>query len=123
MMLRYTTYRSIYEEPLQEETHNQVSLWHRIIDGIQTRAGKSLLILMIVVLGCTGAFSVFAGEVEEPRAEKNVIIQPGDSLWSIAVAHKPEKMDTRVYISSIREANELKGLDIQAGDVLSLPLW
>lgn len=122
-MLRYSTYRSIYEGQIQEESHSQSSIWNRTIELIKALAGKWMIILMIVVIGCTGAFSVFAGELEQPKAEKNVIVQSGDSLWSIAAAHKPKKMDTRVYISSIREFNELKGLDIQAGDVLSLPLW
>lgn len=123
-MLRYTTYRSIYEGQFQEETHSQASLWNRTVELIKSRGvGKLMLILLIVVLGCTGAFSVFAGGLEKPTAEKNIIVQPGDSLWSIAAAHKPKKMDTRVYISSIREVNELNGPEIQAGDVLSLPLW
>lgn len=122
-MLRYTTYRSIYEGQFQEEPHNQTNLWDRTAELIKTRGGKLLIVMLILVSGWTGAFSVFAGGVEKPTAEKTVIVQPGDSLWSIAAAHKPEKMDTRAYISSIREVNGLKGPDIQAGDVLSLPLW
>lgn len=122
-MLRFTTYRSIYEGQVQEQVHSQNNLWVRTVEFMKTRLGKFLIVALIFVLGWTGAFSVFAGELEKPIASKNVIVQYGDSLWSIAAAHKPGKMDTRAYISSIREVNGLKGPDIQAGDVLSLPLW
>ncbi|MFC7680020.1 LysM peptidoglycan-binding domain-containing protein [Paenibacillus sp. GCM10028914] len=122
-MMRYTTYRSIYEGQFQEEGHKENTLWERTVEWMKTRVGKMMLVILIFVSGWTGAFSVFAGGLEKPIAEKNVIVQPGDSLWSIAATYKPEKMDTRAYISSISEANGLKGPEIQAGDVLSLPLW
>ncbi|WP_054955793.1 LysM peptidoglycan-binding domain-containing protein [Paenibacillus dakarensis] len=121
--MRYTTYRSIYEGQTQEETHIQNTLWNRTIELMKTGIGRFILVILILVSGWTGAFSVFAGGLEKPVAEKNVIVQPGDSLWSIAAANKPDDMDTRKYISSISKFNELKGPDIQAGDVLALPVW
>lgn len=120
--MRFTTYRSIYEGQYQEE-HIERTFWDRTIEFMKTRMGKVTLVILIFVSGWTGAVSVFAGGLDKPVAEKNVIVQPGDSLWGIAATHKPKEMDTRVYISSIREINGLNGPDIQAGDVLSLPLW
>jgi hypothetical protein len=122
-MLKYSTYRSIYENvPVQTKTSET---W---IDQLKSRMASipfiKLLFVLLIVASCwTGAFSVFAGGMDKPTGEKQVIVQYGDSLWRIASLHKPADMDTRVYLDSIRRMNGLKGPDIQAGEVLSLPVW
>ncbi|MFF3922384.1 LysM peptidoglycan-binding domain-containing protein [Paenibacillus lactis] len=123
-MLKYSTYRSIYEN-IPTETDSGSEAWiHQIKSKIVSLPlTKLLIILLIVVFGWTGAYSVFARGTEEPTGEKLVIVQSGDSLWKIASVHKPENVDIRVYIDTIRRNNGLKGPDIQAGDVLSLPVW
>lgn len=122
-MLRYSTYRSIYDNPVREEVSSDKPLLDVICNFAKSRAGKTMVILMIFIMGWTGAFSVVAGGMDKPKGEKHVIVQPGDSLWSIASSHKPRDMDTRDYVSSISENNDLSGPEIQAGDVLALPLW
>lgn len=122
-MLRYSTYRSIYEEQAPEETAREVSLSNSFSNLVKTRIGKLAVVLTIFLMGWTGAFSVFAGGTDKPKSEKLVIVQSGDSLWSIASAHKPKNIDTRSFIATISENNNLNGPDIQAGDVLSLPEW
>lgn len=123
-MLKYSTYRSIYENMPTEKDSGSEAWIHQIKSKIVSLPlTKLLIILLIVVFGWTGAYSVFAGGTEEPTGEKQVIVQSGDSLWKIASVHKPENVDIRVYIDTIRRNNGLKGPDIQAGDVLSLPVW
>jgi LysM domain-containing protein len=123
-MLKYSTYRSIYEN-VPVVTEQSSKNW-----GIYLKSkiasiplNKLLFTLLIVAIFWTGAYSVFAGGTEKPTGEKQVIVQYGDSLWRIASLHKPADMDTRVYLDSIRRMNGLKGPDIQAGEVLSLPVW
>ncbi|SEM08588.1 LysM domain-containing protein [Paenibacillus sp. cl141a] len=123
-MLKYSTYRSIYEN-VPVVTEQSSKNW-----GIYLKSkiasiplNKLLFTLLIVAIFWTGAYSVFAGGTERPTGEKQVIVQYGDSLWRIASLHKPADMDTRVYLDSIRRMNGLKGPDIQAGEVLSLPVW
>lgn len=123
-MLKYSTYRSIYEN-VPVVTEQSSKTW-----GIYLKSkiasiplNKLLFTLLIVAIFWTGAYSVFAGGTEKPTGEKQVIVQYGDSLWRIASLHKPADMDTRVYLDSIRRMNGLKGPDIQAGEVLSLPVW
>jgi nucleoid-associated protein YgaU len=49
-----------------------------------------------------------------------VVVQPGDTLWSIAAEHYPQD-DVRVRIDDIEQANGLDGPAIEAGRSLRLP--
>ncbi len=49
-----------------------------------------------------------------------VVVQPGDTLWSIAVEHYPAD-DVRVRVDDIEQANGLGGPTIQVGQTLRLP--
>ena len=49
-----------------------------------------------------------------------VVVQPGDTLWSIAVEHYPAD-DVRVRVDDIEQANGLAGPTIQVGQTLRLP--
>lgn len=123
-MLRYSTYRSIYENApvlTEKPTRTAIQSLKSAINSIPLF--RLVMILFIAASFWTGAFSVFAGGMDKPKGEKQVIVQYGDSLWRIASLHKPEEMDTRVYMDSIRRMNGLRGPDIQAGEVLSLPIW
>lgn len=123
-MLKYSTYRSIYENvPVVTEQSSKTLGIYLKSKIASIPLNKLLFTLLIVAIFWTGAYSVFAGGTEKPTGEKQVIVQYGDSLWRIASLHKPADMDTRVYLDSIRRMNGLKGPDIQAGEVLSLPVW
>jgi LysM repeat protein len=49
-----------------------------------------------------------------------VVVQPGDTLWSIAAAHYPGD-DVRVRVDDIERANGLQSPTIEAGQELRLP--
>jgi len=49
-----------------------------------------------------------------------VVVQPGDTLWSIAVEHYPGD-DVRFRVDDIEQANGLAGPTIQVGQTLRLP--
>ena len=49
-----------------------------------------------------------------------VVVEPGDTLWSIAAEHYPAD-DVRVRVDDIEQANGLAGPTIQAGQTLRLP--
>jgi len=49
-----------------------------------------------------------------------VVVEPGDTLWSIAVEHYPAD-DVRVRVDDIEQANDLAGPVIQVGQRLRLP--
>ncbi|MNC39986.1 Cell division suppressor protein YneA [compost metagenome] len=67
--------------------------------------------------------NVFAGSVSSAKQEKRVVVERGDTLWSIALKNKPADMKTAVYIEGIKRTSGLENSDIKAGDVLTLPVY
>jgi LysM repeat protein len=53
-------------------------------------------------------------------SQTSVVVQPGDTLWSISVAHYPNA-DPRERIAAIERLNGLQGPLIEAGESLQLP--
>jgi LysM repeat protein len=51
---------------------------------------------------------------------QSVVVQPGDTLWSIATAHYPDA-DPRERVDAIERQNGLNGPQITAGESLQLP--
>jgi LysM repeat protein len=49
-----------------------------------------------------------------------VVVAPGETLWSVAAAYATG--DVQGFINEIREVNNLKGYDLQAGQKLRVPL-
>ncbi|WP_433946577.1 LysM peptidoglycan-binding domain-containing protein [Paenibacillus sp. SN-8-1] len=79
--------------------------------------------MIFIAVTCTGMITAFAsssslaGSSDLPQ----VIVQPGDSLWSIALANKTNDQDTRDVVRNIKELNQLVSSEIQAGEVLVIP--
>ena len=48
-------------------------------------------------------------------------VAPGDTVWSIAVAHYSPQEDPRPRVADIREANDLTNFQIHPGQRLKLP--
>ena len=53
-------------------------------------------------------------------AYTTLVVQPGDTLWSIAAEHYPAD-DVRVRVNDIEQANDLRGPRIEVGQSLRLP--
>jgi LysM repeat protein len=87
-----------------------------------TRRGRVLIVLLALGLLLTVGFAV--GRVSSshaaPAGTATAVVQPGDTLWSIAARVAPER-DTRVVISQIRAANHLSSASVQVGQRLVLP--
>ncbi|HKW72542.1 MAG TPA: LysM peptidoglycan-binding domain-containing protein [Candidatus Dormibacteraeota bacterium] len=57
---------------------------------------------------------------EGRSAYTTVVVQPDDTLWSIATEHYPGD-DVRVRVDDIEQANGLRGPAIEVGQTLRLP--
>lgn len=76
-----------------------------------------------MVLGFVAALSLVLAQVVHGAAgagPTQVVVRPGDTLWSIAASHYPNA-DPRAEIASIQQANHLKSVDVYAGERLTLP--
>ena len=81
-------------------------------------AGRWLLVAALIVLASWGLARVALGGTAP--ATTTVVVQPGDSLWSIAAARYPGA-DTRERVDAIERLNGLSNPVIAAGETLQLP--
>lgn len=81
-------------------------------------AGRVLAVMVVAAVAALG-LAVVAHGVTAPT-DTTVVVQPGDTLWSIATEHYPGD-DPRARIDEIEQLNGLHGPAIEAGETLHLP--
>ena len=95
-----------------------------------TRRGRALVLLALVAV-LFAAFSLGrantqasaarpAPSVAEPVFDQ-VVVQPGESLWSVARRVAPQN-DPREVMAQIRRINDLAGTELIVGQQLLLPV-
>jgi LysM repeat protein len=94
--------------------------------GTLTRRGRlarTFVVLSLTVVMAAGfASQSGAGQVEASTAPSYeiVVVAPGETLWSVAAAYGSG--DVQGLVNDIREANNLTGFDLQAGQRLRIPV-
>lgn len=137
-MLKYSTYRSIYDETgkvnsagghsaslhMNKPQHSTAALLSALTGMLRReQLMKLVLVLMLVISGFTVVGNVFANSAPSVQQEKRIVVERGDTLWSIALENKPSTMRTVIYIEGIKQSSGLKDSNIKAGDVLVLPVY
>ena len=87
------------------------------------RLARTFVVLSLTVVMAAGfASQSGAGQVEASTAPSYeiVVVAPGETLWSVAAAYASG--DVQGMVNDIREANNLTGFDLQAGQKLRVPL-
>lgn len=87
------------------------------------RLARTLFVLSLTVVMAAGfASQSGAGQDVASTAPSYeiVVVAPGETLWSVAAAYASG--DVQGLVNDIREANNLKGVDIQAGQKLRVPV-
>ena len=74
---------------------------------------------------CDGSWLCFSVRGRTGRGKHSAFIRdrvvaPGETLWSVAAAYASG--DVQGMVNQIREANNLKGVDLQAGQRLRVPV-
>lgn len=89
-----------------------------------TRRGRLAATLvtaaLLVGVATVGAQNALAGDGATTPTTATVVVQPGDTLWSVATATVPGA-DPRDVIIDIQQLNGLSGSQVSAGQTLVVP--
>jgi 4-amino-4-deoxy-L-arabinose transferase-like glycosyltransferase len=87
-----------------------------------TRRGRVLLLVLaaVAVYAAFGLGRASAGPEQAPPHVSAVVVEPGESLWSIAVRQFPNS-DPRDVVGELKSLNHLTSADLVAGQKLRLP--
>ena len=110
-----TTSKSIVNQALQANPSGGITR--------RGRLARTFVVLSLTVVMAAGfASQSGAGQVEASTAPSYeiVVVAPGETLWSVAAAYGSG--DVQGLVHEIREANNLTGFDLQAGQRLRVPL-
>lgn len=89
--------------------------------GRRSRRGQwGLLLKLAVLTALLGAVMTQVVLGTAGSVAPAVVVQPGQTLWSLAVQHYPQS-DPRAAIAAIESANHLRGAAITPGERLLLP--
>jgi Tfp pilus assembly protein FimV len=91
----------------------------RLIEG-RRRLAILVAALAVVVGVILGGGSGGTAVASKPGAPRAVVLQPGDTLWSIATEFAPDGIDPRSYVHALEQLNGLEGAP-RAGIQLTLP--
>jgi len=83
-------------------------------------AGVRRLLAAVAAVACISLGFALGAHGSADRGYSTVVVQPGDTLWSIAAAHYPDD-DVRMRVQDIEQANGLSGPAIEVGRSLKLP--
>lgn len=83
-------------------------------------SGARRLLAAVAAVACLSVGFALGARGSAPAHYSTVVVQPGDTLWSIAAAHYPGD-DVRVRVDDIEQANGLAGPTIEVGRSLKLP--
>jgi LysM repeat protein len=86
-----------------------------------TRRGRVVvLVLCLLLAGLVAALVASTSRAAQPGEPAVAVVQPGDTLWSVAARHAPSD-DPYGVIEEIRRLNHLTGNTIHPGQELILP--
>jgi len=87
------------------------------------RLARTCVVLSLTVVMAAGFASQSGagqGQASTAPSYEIIVVAPGETLWSVAAAYGSG--DVQGLVSDIREANNLTGFDLQAGQRLRVPL-
>lgn len=90
----------------------------------RVRRNRLVAVLFVVGLALVLAFGAgtLMADADGPTAiADTVTVQPGETLWDVAVDHTPAGQDPRATLDQIRDLNGLTGTDVPAWTAVVLP--
>ena len=89
----------------------------------RTRVLLALVVVVVLSLLVTvnGAARRADALDARPAVAGYAVVEPGESLWTVAVEHAPRGADPRRYLAQIQELNGLEDAAVPAWTVVLLP--
>jgi LysM repeat protein len=81
----------------------------------------TILFTFAAIISAHAGDSMIQGKSDSRSSAHSVVIESGDTLWSIAAANKGAKQDIRAYIEEIKDVNKLGTSSLKQGQVIKLP--
>ena len=81
------------------------------------------IILFLMVLLFTSQNSVAQADEMVIETYRSEVIQPGDTLWSLAEAYRLPDMPVEEYIKEVRRINQMNSNELVSGEYLILPIY
>jgi hypothetical protein len=90
-----------------------------------TRRGRLTLVLSVMTLLVFAGFSLgrgssLAASRTRPPAQHSVVVEPGETLWSVATRIEPHA-DPRRVVADIEARNHLSSAAVEPGELLLVP--
>lgn len=82
-----------------------------------------LFIVALLFIGVIQLVIPLITSANTPTKYITVIVEDGDSLWTIASNYKDEQTDIRKYINMIQQHNQKHDTLLQPGEVLEIPIF
>ena len=120
-----TTSKSIVNQGFLMNGQQTNPSGHQSLTGLTRRGrlARTFVVLSLTVVMAAG-FAARSGAGQDVASTAPsysvVVVAPGETLWSVAAAYATG--DVQGMVNEIREANNLKGVDLQAGQKLRVPL-
>ncbi len=110
---------------------SEARIWNNKIRRQRERRKNILLTLftscLILVLSFTAGSFLSNAETDDKEITfkyyKSILIENGDTLWSIATEHKAPAMDTKALVEEIKKMNGLGSDHITTGNYLVVPYY
>ena len=95
-------------------------------DGASTPVSRRRLTMLLGALGVALLLALTAGgrladAGPTDRVAGEAVVDPGETLWDVAVANAPSGVDPRTYLAEIRDLNGFASATVPAWTVVLLP--
>jgi hypothetical protein len=92
-----------------------------------TRRGRWLLVLTVMILLVIAGFTLGRGSSlavsgAHRSTHHSVVVQPGETMWSVAVRVAPH-VDPRLVVADIQALNHLSSAGVEPGEQLLVPTF
>jgi hypothetical protein len=85
------------------------------------RATAAFVAGLVVILAAMLTLGVASASSPELEVGGHVVLQPGETLWDVAVRSAPPGVDVRRQLADIRQLNGFDGATLDAWTVVLLP--